>query len=533
MEFTSEKIAYRMTGFFSALVTDYLDNDPSLSGLYAHRPDLEGIKNAMANRAAYQCDRKLLVEQLRKQYAGLADAEKANAQIDLLQNENTFTVCTAHQPNLFTGHLYFIYKIVQAVKLAAELSAAFPENHFIPVFYMGSEDADLDELGHIYLGGERYVWETSQTGAVGRMKVDKDLIRLIDNSSGQLTVHPFGTDIVEMLKSAYQEGRSIEQATFHLLHALFAENGLIVLLPDNKVLKSVFIPVAEKELLSSFSHRAVAETIAAFPKKYKVQAGGRDINLFYLSENSRERIVAENSQFKIQNSKWVFEETAIVEELHSHPDRFSPNVILRPVFQEMILPNVAFIGGGGELAYWLELKKVFEAVGVPFPVLLLRNSFLIVEQKYAALAGKMQIPLSGLFKTTHVLMNEIALRDSAEKLSLGKEKKELVDYYTRLETLAGAVDPTLKAHVQALQVKAIKKTEALEKKMLRAAKRKMEVQSGQLRALKNGLFPSGQLQERMDNFLPYYAKWGPSFLNLVHTHSMGMEQQFTVITEKQ
>lgn len=532
MEFSTEKITYRQTGFFSALVTDYLDNDPALTGLYAHSPDLEGIKTAMTNRAAYKGNRQLLADQLRKQYARMPEAEKANALIELLLSEHTFTVCTAHQPNLFTGHLYFIYKIVQAIKLSAELSAAFPDKNFIPVFYMGSEDADLEELGHIYLSGEKYNWETKQTGAVGRMKVDKNLVKLIDAISGQLSVHPFGEELMMMLKNAYTEGSTIEQATFHLIHGLFADYGLLVLLPDNPELKSAFIPVAEKELLTSFSHQAVAETIKAFPKKYKVQAGGRDINLFYLNENSRERIVGEDSRFTIHNSKLVFNQADIIEELRNHPERFSPNVILRPVFQEMILPNVAFIGGGGELAYWLELKKVFEAVSVPYPVLLLRNSFLFVEKKYAALTKKLQVPLTGIFKTEQVMMNEITLRGYEEKLSLENEKKELTEFYQKLQGLAGAIDPTLKVHTQALEVNAMKKAEALEKKMLRAAKKKMEVQSGQLRTLKNGLFPSGHLQERMDNLLPYYAKWGKEFIAIIYSNAQGMGKELGFICEK-
>lgn len=531
MRFTTEKIAYSQTGFFSALVTDYLDHDLALNGFYAHPPNLEGIKAAIASRAAYPGNRKLLVDQLRKQYEGMPDAEKVNTLIDQLLQENTFTVCTAHQPNLFTGHLYFIYKILHAIKLAEELSAQLPDYKLIPVFYMGSEDADLDELGHFYLGGEKYVWETKQTGAVGRMKVDKALVQLIDTISGQLTVHPFGAGLVELLKGAYQEGRSIEQATFHFVHELFAGYGLLVLLPDNAALKSAFIPVAEKELLTSFSHQAVSETIALFPEKYKVQAGGRDINLFYLNDDSRERIILENSIYKIQNSEFEFSDAAIRNELIEHPERFSPNVILRPVFQEMILPNVAFIGGGGEIAYWLELKKVFEAVSVPFPVLLLRNSFLIIEKKWAELADKLKLPVSGLFKTAHELMNQLAIRDSGLQLELGKEKEELSRYYARLAELAAAADPTLSGHVKALETGAAKKIRELEKKMLRAAKKKMVAEARQLGKLRDGLFPSGQLQERMDNLLPYYAKWGKEFIALIHANAGGMGKEFGIIIE--
>ena len=293
MNISTQHIPYRQTGFFSALVSDYLDKKEQLDQFYTHPADLTGIKAAVAERGKYHTNRALLVDTLRKQYAGKPNREKINTNTESLLNENTFTICTAHQPNIFTGHLYFIYKILHAIKLSDELNTAFPGQHFVPVFYMGSEDADLDELGHIYLSGEKHSWATKQTGAIGRMKVDKVLLQLIDSISGQLTVHPFGEELVTTLNACYREGLTIEQATFDLIHELFAQYGLLVLLPDNPDLKRAFIPVVEKELAEGFSHKVVAETIAAFPSGYKVQAGGRELNLFYLLDDKRERIEKE------------------------------------------------------------------------------------------------------------------------------------------------------------------------------------------------------------------------------------------------
>jgi bacillithiol biosynthesis cysteine-adding enzyme BshC len=350
MDTTVQFITYGKTGAFPKIVTDYIGGSALLKPFYKHPVNLDGIKAAIKERKQYAVNRVLLVETLKKQYASVDTAAKVTANINQLGNQNTFTVTTAHQPNIFTGPLYFIYKILHAIKLAHYLNEQITDCHFVPVYYMGSEDADIEELGHLYINSEKYQWQTNQSGAVGRMKVDKALGKLIEQISGQMLVHPFGNEIISLLKNCYTEGANIEQATFKLVNELFKEYGLVVLLPDNAALKKSFIPVIEKELNEKFSYNALQKTLKDFPTEYKMQAGGREINLFWLQDGVRERIVEGNSKFKIQNLNKEFDKAAMASEVQQHPERFSPNVILRPVFQEMILPNIAFIGGGGELA---------------------------------------------------------------------------------------------------------------------------------------------------------------------------------------
>jgi bacillithiol synthase len=396
---------------------------------------------------------------------------------------------------------------------------------------MGSEDADLDELGHIFVNGEKYEWQTSQTGAVGRMKVDKALIKLIDNIAGQVLIHPFGATIIDVMKDCYKEGVTIEQATFKLVNHLFKDYGVLVVLPDNAELKKLFIPVVEKEINELFSHQQVAATVAAFPTEYKVQASGRELNLFYLKDNRRDRIEANGATYKVHDTALGFSKEEVIAELYQHPERFSANVILRPVFQELILPNIAFIGGGGEIAYWLELKKVFEAVNVPYPVLVLRNSFLIMEKEQCSKTKKMGFVASDLFKTELDLVNGFVKRESNLQLSLEKERQALQDTYEKLKAVSGAVDITLAKHTEALQVQALKKIAALEKKMLRAEKKKFEAQQRQLHKLKSALFPNNNLQERIENLIPFYAKWGDDFIKALFDYSLALQQEFVILQE--
>lgn len=531
MSFSSTNVEYKATNAFSKIVTDYIDHAEALNDFYSFPPDLKGIKDAVEQRKNFPVNRQLLVTKLKEQYSSAETSAKLSANIDALLSENTFTICTAHQPNIFTGHLYFIYKILHAVKLSDELNAAFSSNRFVPVYYMGSEDADLDELGEVHIFGSAYKWNTDQKGAVGRMKIDKAFISLINEIESRIAVEPYGKEIMASVRNAYKEGLTIEKATFLFVHELFNELGLVIVLPDDADLKRSFSSVIKKELDEKFSEKAVNATAAAFPREYKVQAAGREINLFYLKDDIRERIEQDADGFKVVNTALHFTTAEIEQELEKNPERFSPNVILRPVFQELILPDVVFIGGGGELAYWLELKKVFEAANVFFPVLMLRNSFALVEKASAELFTKLGLEPTDIFRTDKELMDGIVKKNSSLQLDLANEKQSLIGVYTAIQKNASAIDQTLNRHTEALQTKALKYIDGLEKKMLRAEKRKFEAQQRQLAKLRSALNPGGSLQERHDNILQYFAVYGKEFIDVLYKYSLGIEQKFTIIKE--
>ena len=532
MKFKSHYIPYQKTGAFSKIVLDYLNGESSLKEFYENDPNIAGIKKAIKERKKHTYNRSLLVSELQKQYLHLQTNGKVKDNIDLLLDENTFTICTAHQPNIFTGHLYFVYKILHAIKLADKLNNKIEGCHFVPVYYMGSEDADLQELGEVTINGKKYEWKTAQKGAVGRMKVDKLFLELMNEIDGQLSVEEHGPEIISLVKSCYTLGKTIELSTFELVNKLFEDKGLVVFLPDNATLKNESYAINKRELEGQFSQKAVAETIASFPEKYKVQAAGRDINLFYLKDNTRERIETYKTGFAIANSTMVFSREEIDIELKENPERFSPNVILRPVFQEMILPNIAFIGGGGELAYWLELKKVFHAVNVPFPVLVLRNSFMIINKKLAANIAKLQFKPADLFKPTNELIDELVKRETKVTLQLDGEKMALQSLYDKIQSSATTVDITLKNHVEALAKQALKRIEVLEKKMLKAEKKKFDAAQRQIIKIKMALFPGGTLQERIDNLLPFYAEYGKDFIGMLYENSTAVDQEFCIVEEK-
>src|SRR3954469_21285078 len=167
--FAAEHIPYSQTNSFSRIVTDYLDQSPDLRPFYNVFPDLNGIKDVIRQKEAQnKTDRATIVQVLHDQYKTVTPVTSVQANIDALLDPKTFTIVTAHQPNLFSGPLYFIYKILHTVKLSAFLKKQLPDYNFVPVYYMGSEDADFEELNHFTVRGKKYEWKTDQKGAVGR-----------------------------------------------------------------------------------------------------------------------------------------------------------------------------------------------------------------------------------------------------------------------------------------------------------------------------------------------------------------------------
>jgi bacillithiol biosynthesis cysteine-adding enzyme BshC len=533
MNCTSTRLPYRQTGAFSKLAMDYIDQTEALKPFFAHPPTVKGLQQAIEERKQFSTNRDILVQELKKQYGGIETGDKVKINIDSLLSADTFTITTAHQNNIFTGPLYFIYKIVHAIKLADSLKISLPQYNFVPVFYIGSEDADLDELNHIHLGGEKLVWNTKQTGAVGRMRVDKELLKLITIMEGQLLVLPYGHEIVSLLKQFYKEGESIQQATFHFVNALFADYGLVVLLPDNPSLKKLMVPVFTDELLNQVASDIIEVSADKLEKGgYKVQASAREINLFYLKDDLRNRIELKNEKYRVVDSSLVFSEDEMVNELQQHPERFSPNVILRGLYEETILPNIAFIGGGGETAYWLQLKGLFEHYKVPYPVLILRNSFLVVEQKWKEAVNKLNFTTEDFFLPEQELLNRLVARDSKNQTKLNGSMTALEELYESFKKQASTVDATLEKHVESLKSKTVYRLQELEKKMLRAEKRKFNDQQRQIHTVKSHLFPGNGLQERIDTISYYYAKWGTGFIRSLYDHSLTLEQEFVVLQEK-
>jgi len=524
-------IPYGETGYFNQLVIDFLGEHPNIRPFYSYSPLKPDFEAAIKAKQQHPMNRELLVSALQQQYANLEQEAAVQKNISNLLQPGTFTVCTAHQPNIFTGYLYFVYKILQTVKLAGELKQQYPQYNFVPVYYMGSEDNDLDELGSIYLDGKTITWKTAQKGAVGRMRPE-GLDALIEQVQYGIGYGEHAEELITLLKQAYLEHENIQDATLFLVNKLFGKYGLIVLVPDNPAFKKQLIPVMEEELWHHTSQGIVAKTIAQISQHYKVQANPREINLFYLAEGIRERIVKTGDKWEVLNTNLSFTAAELKKELHEHPERFSPNVILRGILQETILPNLAFIGGGGEIAYWLELKQLFAHHQVPFPILLLRNSFLFVDSASRERLQKLGLTIADLFGDTETLVNNFVQEHTNAALCLKDEYATIEKLFDELEAKAKSIDITLVASNASERKKAVKSIGKLEHKFLKAEKKKFAWQTEQIWQLKERLFPANSLQERKENFMPWYAKEGAAFFDSILAAGIPVTDQFCIVVEE-
>ena len=523
-------VPYKDTGYFSKLVTDYISNDPGIKSFYNFSPTAEGLEQAINERGKFPVDRKALVAVLTKQYEHLPKHAKTEANIAALLNENTFTVCTAHQPNLLTGYLYFVHKILHAVKLAEELCAAYPDKYFVPVYYMGSEDNDLEELATFKFRGDKYVWDGGgQTGAVGRM--DTVSLKTLLNNLFK-TFGPPGSNCEElqgMITRAYLEHKTVGAATQYLVNELFGRYGLVVVDPDDATLKASFIPIMEDELLHQAANPIITKQIEALGAHYKIQAHPREINLFYLADQVRERIVKEGDKWSVLNTYLQFSQAEILDELKQHPERFSPNVMLRGLFQETILPNVAFIGGGAEVAYWLQLNSLFRHYSVYYPVIFLRQSVLWINETASKLRKQADVGLIDIFKPEADLERDYMVRHRGTAWQTKDEAVGIESLLAALKQKAINVDATLGPATEAALTRMKHQLTELEKKMLRAEKRKLQVEIARIERVKKALFPAGSLQERVENFAEYYLQYGGAFFDTIKDGIKPLTLEFLII----
>ena len=527
------RIPYDETRFFSSLVTDYLAQQPTIQPFYTYAPNSQGLAQAISTRQQYPVDRVLLYATLRDQYRDCNISEATDRNLNLLKEENTFTVCTAHQPNLMTGYLYFVYKIIHAIKLADEMAKSYPGKNFVPVYYMGSEDNDLEELGTFRFRGDKYVWDgDGQKGAVGRMET-KGLKKMLES-----LFRNFGPpgkncdDLRKVIETAYLKNKTIGSATRYLVNELFGRYGLIVLDPDDARFKSAFEPVMKDELLNRKSFSITNSQIQLLGEKYKVQAHPREINLFYLSDQMRERIEFREGRWYVLNTDITWDEQTLLVELTEHPERFSPNVILRGLYQETILPNIAFIGGGAEVAYWMQLQTLFAHYGVFYPFILLRQSVLWVTKSQQQKLAKTGITIPILFADANSLAQRILILLHAPDWKLGEEQARLTDVFRDIEAKAMSIDPTLTAATRTANARVAKQISGLEQKMLRAEKKKQAVAIDRVLRIKDGLFPGGNLQERVENFMEYYLTNGIEFIDRIYQEVRPLDNHFLVINEQ-
>ena len=524
------QIPFQKTGFFSKIMLDYLEQKDTIKPFYNNFPDANGFKNQIEekkNSFSIQT-RQVLVRALKNQYQNVSTSDKTAVHIDLLQQKNTFTVTTGHQLNLFTGPLYFLYKIICAINLAEELSKKFPENNFVPVYWMATEDHDFEEINYFNFDGKKVQWNSKERGGVGRFSTE-GLAEVFAVFSDHLGNSKNANGLKELFSKGYLQHQNLAKATRFIANELFKNYGLVIVDGDDVDLKTLFSPFIKQELEHQISSKEVEKTITKLQENYKIQVNPREINLFYLGEDFRERIVLENGIYKINETNIEFTKEDIFVEVDANPKAFSPNVIMRPLYQEVILPNLCYIGGGGEQAYWLQLKGFFNTVDVPFPILLLRNSVQIISKKQQKKLDKLNISLEELFLNQHELLSKKVIENSDLEMSFVKRILFLKDQFKKLKEIAKQTDITFLNAVDAQEKKQLKGLKKLEKRLLKAEKKKNKELVDRIVKIQNELLPNQSLEERQRNFSEYYLKYGEYFIQELKSNLNPLDLKFTIL----
>lgn len=508
------QIPLDLTHLRNKMVNDHLEGNPLLRLFYHYTPSIENFKEVIADRKKFPVDRNALTRELHLQHQEYYSAfPNLKLQVETLQAENTFTVTTGHQLCLATGPLYFIYKIITTINLAKQLKNNYPEYHFVPVYWMATEDHDFEEINHIHIFNKKVKWDVDEKGATGKLSTTT-ISTFLDEIKNLLGDTDEAKEIFSMLSDAYLKHETLAEATRSFVLQLFASEGLLVIDADKKSLKKLFTSVIREELTTQVAEKLVNETNELLlAKGYPNQINPRPINLFYLDNNLRERIILTlEGKYIVLNTDLVFSHDEILEILDRDPERFSPNVIYRPLYQEKILPNLAYVGGPGELSYWMELKSLFEHHGIFYPMLISRNNALVLPEKLISKLHSFGFTNEDLFSTVDDLVNRYVRSQDGKSLSLEKEKEELQQLFKLLQSKIEKTDPSLSGAVQAELQRCLNGIEVIEKKLFAAVKRKNETALQQIKNCLEKVNPEQQPQERYLNFLPFYLRNRSSFL---------------------
>jgi bacillithiol biosynthesis cysteine-adding enzyme BshC len=413
---------------------------------------------------------------------------------------------------LFTGPLYFIYKIFSVINLCERLKTEFPENNFVPVYWLAGEDHDFEEVNHFNVFGKKIEWNNKQGGPLGTYKTD-GLAEVKKQFSEILGNSPNAEFLNNLFETAYLEHNTMADATRFLVNELFGAYGLVIVDGNAKEFKELFIPYFEKDIFENTPFKHVEKSIEKLKHlKYHTQVNPREINCFYMEGKVRARIEKENDSFKIVDQSKKFSAEELRQFIKTNPENISPNVVLRPCYQQLILPNLVYIGGPGELAYWLEYKDLFTGMGLFFPVLTPRKFITIIDSTTLNKINKLGFKSEDFFEDEQVLINNY-IHKNGEVKDLKNYKEILENLFGKLAEEAAAIDKTLISTVEAEKQKALNSINMVEQKFNRALKQRSETELNQVRAVKAKFFPDNTPQERFDNFSMYYSVYGKELLD--------------------
>lgn len=478
--------------FIKKLVKDYHREEEKLSHLYDYNPTNQGLQESLDSIDIGNYDLEVIRNIIQHNYSEsdlLSEKEKTN--INLLINGGK-CVITAHQPCLFLGPLYTIIKAISAISISEKIN-----KNIVPVFVVGGEDHDKEEILQCTIFNEKFTWETDQIGSVGQFTIDDSLIEVLDRFCEKLGAKEDAKHLKEIYQKHYKVGNTITKAFAGTFREFLGKYGLIVLditIPESKKLMS---KVWQDELENKIVVNTTRDSIKFLSENYHVQAKPRDINLFQYQD--KERILIKESTKELINDAKL------------SPHLFSPNVTLRPLMQQKILPCVAYVGGASELSYWLELKRVFETYNTHFPTVLLRDMIIPIDEKSWNKWGSMALELQDFFSDIDAIKKQVVFQDSNTEKELEAIKTETLTAFIKAKSILEKVDINLANSFEAEKSKLEKSFGIIESKAIRAQKKQSENIINSIENIVTKVYPDG-LIERKENICSMILKYDSNII---------------------
>ena len=515
-----KKIDITDTPFTSKIVRDFL-RSKKLNGFYSHKNEIDSYKKLIEKRSSFsKKQRDLLFNVLSNQYKNFSDMSLVANSIKKLRKNNTYTVTTGHQLCLNTGPLYFIYKILQTIKISDELNKFYPKSNFVPVFWMASEDHDFEEIRSFQTYNYKYqISSKSKDYCTGKIK-PSDLSKVIEDLDKNFKSKPFKNEICELFKASYGKNITLAESTRNIVHTLFKDYGLVVVDADDKQFKTSFNELFTDEIINFSTYDLVNKTnkklIDLYANDIKLQVNPRKLNLFYIENNIRYRLDFSDDSYTLVGKKVFFDKDQISSKIKDSSNQFSPNVLFRPLYQEFILPNLSYVGGNAEISYWLQLKSLFDYHNISFPILSLRNSIIMLNKRDFELMKRYKMDINDFFQSKDNFVKKIVEENIEMNISLNNEKNKLKNLYKNIIESVNKIDLNLNSSVKSSEAKQIAILESLEKKIVKFQKRNIKTTIKSLEKIYDKIYPENIFQERKINFSEFYSYKGNDLINSIY-----------------
>lgn len=465
--------------------------------------------------------RTLLTGILHDQYETFTPSRKTAENIDLLSSEKTLAVVTGQQLGLYGGPLYTFYKIITAIKLCSYLKDKYEDYRFVPVFWLEGDDHDFEEVRSANLIGEnndvinvRYDdGEPPEVnrGSMGKLAFNSNISLTDGEVANILRDNDFKPQIMQMLDSYYKEGETFKSSFKKLMFDIFDEYGLVLFDPQDRKIKDLLKPVFRQELENFSEHtRELVQISAGLEEVYHAQVKVNPVNLFMDDDDGRYLIEPADDDFRLKSKRKKIPKNTLLEILNESPERFSPNVLLRPVCQDYILPTAFYVGGPGEIAYFAQVIPLYKYFNVPQPIVYPRSSMTIVEKNVQKTIDKYNLKFTDFFEDKDTLFENVikSISDMEFESEFKVCEEEVHAALDKLKEKLVTIDRTLNDPALKVYEKFDQSLKVLKDRTNEAQKKKHESTIRQLSKASNVLFPNGNFQERELSFIYFAHKYG-------------------------